>query len=55
MMPHIPHEDLGKKKPSAKSVSHTHGWAHAAMTMKWFLSNFSMVIICHPPQQQIFF
>jgi hypothetical protein len=25
MMPHIPHEDLGKKKPSAKSVSHTHG------------------------------
>jgi len=34
MIPHIPHENLEKKKTSAKSVSQTHGRAHAAMTMK---------------------
>jgi hypothetical protein len=33
---------FGKKKITAKFISQTHGWAHAAMTMKWFLPNFSM-------------
>jgi len=55
MIPHSPHENLGRKKTSAKCVSQIHGRAHAAMTMKRFLPNFSIVIICHPPQQQTFF
>lgn len=49
IIPQILHEDLEKKKTCVKSVPQTDGWAHSAITVKWFLQNCSMVVICHPP------